>query len=73
MLTPDTASIVWGATPAPHLGPRDRRTPQHQATRAALVRLRLAEFVAADHLPPDLMQELTAAIDGVIDIIRGHK
>ena len=32
----------------------------------------LAEFVAADHLPPDLMQELTAAIDGVVAIVRGQ-
>jgi hypothetical protein len=35
------------------------------------VSLRLIEFVAAEHLPPDLMQELTSAIDGVIDIVRG--
>ena len=52
--------------------PADRRSPDGQATRQALVRLRLAEFVAADHLPPDLMQELTAAIDGVVDIVRGR-
>ena len=29
------------------------------------MRLRLAEFVAADHLPPDLMQELTSAMSTI--------
>lgn len=49
----------------------ERRGPQGWSTRRALTRLRLAEFVAADHLPPDLIQELTAAIDGVVAILRG--
>lgn len=66
-----TAPIVWGDSPALRIGPRERRNPLRQAARQALVRLRLAEFVAADHLPPDLMQELTAAIDGVVAILRG--
>lgn len=55
------------------VAPKDRRRPDSLPTRQALVRLRLAEFVAADHLPPDLMQELTAAIDGVVAIVRGRQ
>lgn len=82
-MTDDTnpnAPVIWGDTPVKRIWPddrrslqrgTDRRTPLQQAQRQALVRLRLAEFVAAEHLPPDLMQELTAAIDGVIDIVRG--
>lgn len=70
-ITPYATAIVWGDTTASHSRFRERRTPQRQADRQALVRLRLIEFVAADHLPPDLMQELTAAIDGVITIVRG--
>ena len=71
-ITPYAAPIVWGDTPAQRIWPGDRRAPQQFATRAALVRLRMAEFKAADHLPPDLMQEFTAAIDRVVDIIRGQ-
>lgn len=52
-------------------GHADRRSPQRRADRRALMRLRQAEFVAADYLPADLMQELTAAIDGVVAIVRG--
>ena len=52
--------------------PADRRCPDGQATRQAHQRLRLAEFSATNHLPTDLMQELTAAIDGVVDIVRGR-
>ena len=50
----------------------DRRHPQHVPLRQALVRLRLSEFVAADYLPPDIMQELTAAIDGVVQTARAQ-
>ena len=48
----------------------DRRTESGKDKRKALVRLRLAEFVAAEYLPPDIMQELTAAIDGVVELLR---
>lgn len=71
MAMTEHTSIVWGDTPAQRAWPRERRSAQRQGDRAALVRLRLAEFVAAEHLPADLMQELTAAIDGVVDIVRG--
>lgn len=54
------------------VAPTDRRRPDSLAKRQALVRLRLAEFSAADHLPTDLMRELTAAIDGVVAIVRGQ-
>ena len=50
----------------------DRREPHGCAARQALVRLRLAEFMAADHLPTELMRELTAAIDGVVQLARGR-
>ena len=53
------------------VAPTDRRRPDGLTKRQALVRLRLVEFSAADHLPTDLMQELTAAIDGVVAIVRG--
>lgn len=52
--------------------PADRRRPDSLPTRHALVRLRLAEFAAADYLPPDIMQELTASIDGVVAIVRAQ-
>ena len=58
--------------PAPRYPAADQRTAAGLPQRQALVRLRLIEFVAADYLPPDLMQELTASIDGVIEIIRGR-
>lgn len=78
--TTPAAPVIWGDTPVKRIWPADRRSlqrstdrrsPLRQAQRQALVRLRLIEFVAAEHLPPDLMQELTSAIDGVIDIVRG--
>lgn len=50
----------------------ERRLPYQVPLRQALVRLRLSEFVAADYLPPDLMQELTAAIDGVVQTVRAQ-
>lgn len=49
----------------------ERREPHGFAARQALVRLRLAEFMAADYLPTELMHELTAAIDGVVQLARG--
>lgn len=36
------------------------------ALRNSIYRLRFAEFRAADHLPAELAQELTAAIDEVV-------
>ena len=48
----------------------ERRTESGKDKRKALVRLRLAEFVAAEYLPPDLMQEMTAAIDGAVELLR---
>ena len=48
----------------------ERRTESGKDKRIALVRLRLAEFVAAEYLPPDLMQEMTAAIDGAVELLR---
>ena len=50
----------------------ERRNPLQFPARQALVRLRLAEFLCAEHLPTGLMQELTAAIDGVIDLLRAQ-
>ena len=60
--------------PAPgRTSPVDERRQPHQfPLRFALLRLRLIEFAAADHLPPDLMQELTAAIEGVVQIVRAR-
>ena len=78
-ITPYAAPIVWGDTNSPAAqtvfvdSRAQRRNPHGWPLRQALLRLRLVEFAAADQLPTDLMQELTAAIDGVIDIIRGHK
>lgn len=46
---------------------RDRRTDH--ATRQTVTMLRLCEAKAADYLPPDMMQELTGAIDGVVDLL----
>ena len=51
-----------------NLGRGERRQEHGFGMRQALVRL--AEFLCAEHLPGDLMQELTAAIDGVIDLLR---
>lgn len=48
----------------------DRRTDACVPMRAALVRLRLAEFLVADYLPDYWKKELTAAIDGVVALIR---
>ena len=48
----------------------DRRTESGKDKRQALVRLRLAEFVSAEYLPPDIMQEMTAAIDGAVELLR---
>ena len=48
----------------------DRRTESGKDKRKALVRLRLIEFVAAEYLPPDIMQEMTAAIDGAAELLR---
>ena len=39
-------------------------------TRKALMWLRLAEDKAAPYLPPDVVRELAAAINGVVDVIR---
>ena len=39
-------------------------------TRKALMWLRLAEDLAAPHLPPDVGGELAAAINGVVALIR---
>ena len=46
----------------------DRRT--NHIMRAAMLRLRLVESLSAEYLPSELMQELTAAIDGVVDLLR---
>lgn len=74
MLTDTHATpIVWGDTLAKPSAQPERRSPQRRADRRALMRLRQAEFVAADYLPADLMQELTCAIDGVVAILRGGK
>ena len=48
--------------------PPDRRT--NHAMRCAITRLRLIEMRAADWMPDDEMAELTAAIDGVVDLLR---
>ena len=78
--TTPNAPVVWGDTPVKRIWPADRRslprstdrrTPLRAADREALWRLRLIEFRCAYHLPVDFMQELTAAINGVIDIVRG--
>lgn len=50
-------------SPAP-----DRRA--NEALRHGITRLRLAEFTAAEYLPDDHMHELTAAIDGVVALLR---
>ena len=69
-------------TPVPPTVPRvvdlpawasERREPHGFAARQALVRLRLAEFMAADYLPTELMHELTASIDGVVQLARGRE
>lgn len=39
-------------------------------TRKALMWLRLAEDKAAPYLPPDVVRELAAAVNGVVDLIR---
>lgn len=71
-MTTDTRPILWGnIAPALLQWTGDRRSADNQAARQTLVRLRLAEFAAADYLPPDLMQELTAAVDSVVDVLRG--
>lgn len=46
---------------------RDRRTDH--ATRQTVTMLRLCEAKAAAYLPPDLMLEMTAAIDGVVNLL----
>lgn len=46
----------------------DRRTDHER--RQAITWLRLCEFHAAEHLPAHLMRDLTAAIDGVVDLLR---
>ena len=46
----------------------DRRTDH--PTRCAITRLRLIEMRAADWMPTEEMVELTAAIDGVVDLLR---
>ena len=46
---------------------RDRRTDH--ATRQTVTMLRLCEAKAAAYLPPDLMREMTAAIDGVVGLL----
>ena len=48
---------------------QDRRTAQRQPMRAALFRLQLAAFNADNWLPERITQELTAAIQGVVDLI----
>ena len=40
------------------------------AMRSAILMLRIAEFKAAEHLPDDIMRELTAAIDSVVREVR---
>jgi|GEM_PF-5913488 len=45
----------------------DRRTDH--ATRQTVTKLRLCEAKAADYLPPDLMLEMTFAIDDVVDLL----
>lgn len=63
----------WAEAPLrPRYNPADQRTPAGLPQRQALMRLRLIEDKASAHLPPDLMQELTASIDGVVEIIRGR-
>lgn len=46
---------------------RDRRTDH--ATRQAVTLLRLCEAKAADHMPDDLMREMTSAIDGLVGLL----
>jgi hypothetical protein len=46
---------------------RDRRTDHER--RQAITWLRLCEAKAADHLPDDLMREITSAIDGVVGLL----
>lgn len=41
--------------------------------RNTIYRLRFAELRAADHLPADLMQEFTAAIDALVAALRKHE
>lgn len=48
----------------------ERRLARSHTQRAALLRLRLIEALAAPQLPAHLAQELTAAIQGVIDLAR---
>lgn len=48
----------------------DKRTEAGFPLRSALVHLRIVEFKAADHLPEDLMLEMTAAIDKLIAELR---
>ena len=50
--------------------PTDKRTEAGFPLRSALVYLRIVEFKAADHLPEDLMLEMTAAIDKLIAELR---
>ena len=69
--TPTYASNAWIAAQAIQPWPDERRDPEKHATRAALLRLRIVEFKSADYLPPDLMQEFTQAIDGVVNLVRG--
>ena len=48
----------------------DGRTEAGRPMRAALMRLRLAELSANEHLPFYTVEELAEAIQGVVDLIR---
>ena len=48
----------------------ERRTESGKDKEQSIDRLRISEFVAADYLPPDIMQEMTAAIDGAVELLR---
>lgn len=48
----------------------DKRTEAGFPLRSALVYLQIVESKAADHLPEDLMLEMTAAIDKLIAELR---
>lgn len=48
----------------------DRREPTTHALRVAILRLRLAEFRAAEYLPTQDMCELTDAVDQVVAAVR---
>ena len=66
----ERTSNAWIAAQAIQPWPDERRDPEKHATRAALLRLRIVEFKSAEYLPPDLMQEFTDALVGVIALQR---